>query len=58
MYKDSSSQNDRKVLTPYTTFQPNKIFVRNNFFEKIIKGCIATNLEFLKLKRKTSFMPL
>ena len=57
-YKDSLSQKYRKVLTPNTTFQPNKIFVRNNFFEKIIKGCIATILEFLKLKRKTRFMPL
>ena len=33
-------------------FQPNKIFVRNDLFEKIIKSCKATNLEFLKLKEK------
>ena len=31
------------------TFQPKKIFVRNNLFQKIIKSCKATNLEFLKL---------
>ena len=33
-------------------FQPNKIFVRNNLIEKIIKSCKATNLEFLKFKEK------
>ena len=43
-------QKYRKQLTPNITFQPNKIFVRNNLFEKIIKSCKATNLEFLKLK--------
>ena len=32
--------------------QPNKIFLRNNLFEKIIKSCKATNLEVLKLKEK------
>ena len=56
--KDSSRQKYRKELTPNITFQPNKIFVRNDLFEKIIKSCKTTNLEFLKLKRKTRFMPL
>ena len=41
-----------KELTPNITFQPNKIFVRNNLFEKIIKSCKTTNLEFLKVKEK------
>ena len=50
--KDSSTQNYRKQSTPNIIFQPNKIFVRNNSFEKIIKRCKATNLEFLKLKEK------
>ena len=50
--KDSSRQKYRKELTPNITFQPNKIFVRNNLFEKIIKSCKTTNLEFLKLKEK------
>ena len=44
------TQKYKKELTPNVTFQPNKIFVRNNLFEKIIKSCKATNLEFLKLK--------
>ena len=50
--KDSSRQKYRKELTPNITFQPNKIFVRNDLFEKIIKSCKTTNLEFLKLKEK------
>ena len=32
--KDSSTQKYRKELTPNITFPPNKIFVRNNLFEK------------------------
>ena len=51
-YKDLSTQKYRKELTTNTTFQTNKIFVRNNLFEKIIKSCKATNLEFLKPKEK------
>ena len=50
--KDSSRQKYRKELIPNITFQPNKILVRNDLFEKIIKSCKATNLEFLKLKEK------
>ena len=50
--KDTLSLKYRKELTPNITFQPNKIFVRNNLFEKIINKCKATNLEFLKLKEK------
>ena len=50
--KDSSRQKYRKELTPNITFQPNKIFVRNDLFERIIKSCKITNLEFLKLKEK------
>ena len=48
-YKDLLTQKYRKELTPNITFQPNKIFVRNDLFQKIIKSCKATNLEFLKL---------
>ena len=51
-YKDLATQKYRKELTPNITFQLNKIFVRNDLFEKIIKSCKATNLEFLKLKQK------
>ena len=46
------TQKYRKKITPNIKFQPNKIFARNDLFEKIIKNCKATNLEFLKLKEK------
>ena len=39
-------------MTPDITFQPNEIFVRSNLFEKTIKNCKETNLEFLRLKEK------
>ena len=45
-------KNYRRELTPNIAFQPNKIFVRNDLFEKLIKSCKATNLEFLKIKEK------
>ena len=51
-YKDLSTQKYRRELTPNITIQPNKIFVRNDLFETIVKSCKATNLEFLKLKEK------
>ena len=51
-YKDLSTQKYRRELTPNLTFQPKKIFVRNDLFEKVIKSCKATNLDFLKLKEK------
>ena len=46
------SEKYRKELTPNITFQPKKLFVRNDLFEKIIKSCKTTNLELLKLKEK------
>ena len=51
-YKDLLTQKYRKELTPNITFQPNKIFVRKDLFQKIMKSCKATNLEVLKLKEK------
>ena len=37
-YKDLSTQKYRTELTPNITFKPNKIFVRNDLFEKVIKS--------------------
>ena len=51
---DSSRQKYRKELTPNITFQPSKIFVRNDLFKKLIKNCKAANLDFWKLKEKLS----
>ena len=50
--KDSSRQKYRKELAANITFQPNKIFVRNDLFQKIVKSSKTSNLEFLKLKKK------
>ena len=46
------AQKYRKELTPNIKLEPNKVFVRKYLFEKIIKSCKATYLEFLKLKEK------
>ena len=51
-YKDLSTQKYRKKLTANITFQHNKIFVRNDLFEKKFKSCKATNSESLRLKGK------
>ena len=50
--KDLWRKRCRKELTPNTTFQSNKIFVRNDLFEKINKNCKKIDLEFLKLNEK------
>ena len=42
----------RKELTPNIDFQPDKIFVRNDLFEQVIKSCKSTNIEFTMLKEK------
>ena len=42
----SSRKKYRKELTSNTTFQPNEIFVRKDLFERIVKSCKTTNLEF------------
>ena len=42
----------KRELTPNTKFQVDRIFVRNDLFEQVIKSCKATNAEFLILKEK------
>ena len=42
----------RRELTPNIKFQVDRIFVRNDLFEQVIKSCKATNAEFLMLKEK------
>ena len=44
-------------MTPNIQFQAYRIFVRNDLFEKIIKSCKATNVEFLMLKEKLGLCP-
>ena len=47
----------RRELTPNIKFQPNRIFVRNDLFERTIKSCKATNIEFTMLKEKLGICP-
>ena len=42
----------RREITPDIQVQADKIFVRNDLFEQVIKSCKATNKEFLMLKKK------
>ena len=42
----------RRELTPNIKFQADRIFVRNDLFEQVIKSCKATNAEFLMFKEK------
>ena len=44
-------------MTPNIKFQPDRIFVRNDLFERIIKSCKATNAEFTMLKEKLGKCP-
>ena len=41
-----------REITPVIKLQADKIFVRNDFFEQVIKSWKATNKEFLMLKEK------
>ena len=42
----------RTEITLNVKVQVDKIFVRNDLFEQVIKSCKATNKEFLILKKK------
>ena len=42
----------RRELTPNIKFQADRIFVRNDLFEQVIKSCKATSPEFLMFKEK------
>ena len=42
----------RREITPGIKVQTDKIFVRNDLFDQVIKSCKATNKEFLMLKEK------
>ena len=46
----------RRELTPNIKFQADRIFVRNDLFEQVIKGCKAINKEFLKKNLAYVFM--
>ena len=51
-HSNKSTLKFRRELTPNIKFQTDRIFVRNDLFEQVIKSCKATNKEFLMLKEK------
>ena len=57
-YGNSSTLNYRIELVPNIQFQSDRIFRRNDLFEKIIKSCKATNVEFLILNLAYVLMKL
>ena len=53
-YGKKSTLKYRREITPDIKVQADKIFVRNDLFEQVIKSCKATNIEFTILKEKLS----
>ena len=49
---DKSTLKYKRELTPNIKGQADKIFVRNDLFEQVIKICKVTNAEFIMLKEK------
>ena len=49
---NNSTLKYRRELTPNIKIQADRIFVRNDLFEQVIKSCEATNTEFLMFKEK------
>ena len=46
----------RREITPDIKVQADKIFVRNDLFEQVIKSCKATNIEFTMLKKNLEYV--
>ena len=51
-YGNKSTLKCRRELTPNIKFQADRIFLRYDLFEQVVKSCKATNIEFLMLKEK------
>ena len=54
---NTSTMKYRKELIPNIQFQPDRTFIRNDLFGRIIKSCKAANAEFLMLKEKLGICP-
>ena len=54
-HRDPSTLKYRKDLTPDIQFQPDRIFTRDDLFEKIIKSYKASNVEFLMHREKCPY---
>ena len=51
-HDDKSTLKCRRELTPNIKYHTDKICVRNDLFEQVIRSCKATNAEFLMFKEK------
>ena len=51
-HDNKSTLKHRRELTPNIKFQADRIFVRNDLFEQVIKSCKSTNTKFLTLEEK------
>ena len=47
----------KREITSDIKFQTDRIFVKNDLFEQVIKSCKATNKEFLIFKEKLGIFP-
>ena len=56
-HDNASTLKYRRELTPNIKFQADRIFVRNDLFEQVIKSCKTTNIEFLMFKEKFGICP-
>ena len=56
-YGNKSNLKYRREITPSIKFQVDRIFIRNDLFEQVIKSRKATNTEFLMLKEKLGIFP-
>ena len=55
-YGNKSTLKYRREITPDIKTQADKIFVRNDLFEKVNKSCKATNIEFIVLKKNLAYV--
>ena len=55
-YGNKSTLKYKREITPDIKFQTDKIFVRNDLFEQVIKSYKATNKEFLLIKKKLEYV--
>ena len=51
-YGNKSTLKYKREITPDIKFQVDRMFVRNDLFEQVIKGCKATNKKFLLIEEK------
>ena len=51
-YGNKSTSKYRRELTPDIKFQADRMFVRNDLFEQVIKSCKSNSTKFLMLKEK------